>query len=567
MGKHSESSHVGEIFFALCKSVDTPISLGLWLRFKHNQLALAEFELPIRDYLDAESFRLDYVVSCFLSKFKGLNTGLDLEAEALRRFTSSEVHCAETNRRLREARKKGIDPFISAVLFTAKRKIARLLGPWSLFCIDTKFGWGPGATNDVSRRRAFVDIKMSELPISTTLRARPLARGVIETDLHWSSVVLGVDIMDLVGPYCLLDNVFDLTEECVIDTVEKNAKTHRVIAKEPRANGFLQKGVGGYIRSRLKRVGVDLDDQGRNQEGASRAFEDRLATLDLKAASDSMSRELIFELLPFDWADALDAMRSPKAEMPDGSVITLQKFSSMGNGFTFELESLIFWAISSSVLALSNEVGGTEVLVYGDDIIVPAAKAAEVIAALEFIGFSINKDKSFVDGMFFESCGEHFFGGVNVTPVYQKEPIHFDPETVRCGNRILRLAYRFGSGFQFCKELLPAWRAAWRRAGPTSVFQLPFGATGDDGWVLPASEFAQRPQDVNLGLKCVTFRPAKQRFPAHDAALLAWTLRRGVVTEAPYQGYVTSSPETTTSASLIHDWRWVMPSGEFGLEI
>lgn len=564
MDKHDGSSHMSEIFFALCKSIDTPIALGSWLRYKHNQLALAEMELPIADYLSADAFKLDYCVFSFLSKYKGLNTGKDLEAEALQRFTSSELSCCETNLRLRRARKGGITPFLCSVLFTAQRKIASLLGPFSMFCIDNKFGWGPGASDDIPRRRAFVDTKLCELPISCTSRALPLIKGVIQTDLHWSSVVLGVDIGSISGPYCLLDNVFSITEECIIDTVPKNAKTHRVIAKEPRANGFLQKGAGGYIRSRLRRVGIDLDDQGPNQRGASRAYFDGLATIDLKAASDSMSIELVYELLPLDWAFALDSMRSHRAVLPSGEKITLQKFSSMGNGFTFELETLIFWAIASSVKSLKS--CGVAVLVYGDDIICSQEIVLDVIDALAFIGFQTNKDKSFLSGNFYESCGEHYFQGENVTPVYQKETIHFDPETVRCGNRILRLAYRYGDGNQFCKELLPAWRTAWRRAGPTRVFQLPFGATGDDGWVLPADHFATQPQNVNFGVSCFVMSPKIVRFPANDSALLAWSLRRGVVTQAPYQGWVeASSKNSETVYTLKGSRRWVMPSGEFAL--
>ena len=566
MDKQIGCSQVGEIFFALCKSVDTPISLGAWLRFQHNQLALAEMEIPIGDYLSADAFKLDYLVVSFLSKWKGLATGLDLEAEALRKFDTSEESCRETNLRIRDGRKKGIDPFISAVLFTAKRKIASLLGPFSLFCLDNKFGWGPGATDDIPRRSAFVDTKVGKFPISCTLGARALMRSVIQTDLHWSSCVLGVDVTDVVIPYCLLDNAFDLTEECVIDTVPKNAKTHRVIAKEPRANGFLQKGAGGYIRSRLKRVGVDLDDQVPNQEGASRAFTDGLATLDLKAASDSLSIELVYELLPLEWADALDAIRSRKALLPTGKTITLQKFSSMGNGFTFELESLIFWAISSSVASLLDN--GTRVLVYGDDIICSAEIADQVIAALAFAGFQTNRSKSFTSGLFYESCGKHYFGGIDVTPVYQKEDIAAASEKIRCGNRLLRVAARFGSGHRPRKEVFTAWRAAWRMGGHSRRYQLPFGASGDDGWLLPATEFAPRPQDLNLGLKCRVQIPSKVRLPADDRALLAWTLRRGVVTPAPYQGEVTSSPATTVSDSHLTDgYRWVMPSGEFDIEV
>jgi len=494
---HNGSSRMSEIFFALCKTVDTPISLGAWLRFKHDQLALAEMELPIGDYLDAHAFRLDYLVVSFLSKWKGLETGLDLKAEALRRFASSESSCAETNRRIIESRKGGLDPTISAIISMAKRKISSLLGPFSVFCIDERFGWGPGATDDIPRRSAFVDTKMHKLPISVSRRSLPLIRKVIEGDLHWSSAILGINVEDIHLPFSLLRTCFSLTEACVIDTVPKNAKTHRVIAKEPRANGFLQKGAGAYIRKRLQRVGIDLDDQSANQEGAKAAYQLRLATLDLKAASDSVALELVYELLPVDWAIALDDLRSHQAYLPDGTTITLQKFSSMGNGFTFELETLIFWAVSSSVLSFMSI--GAAPLIYGDDIIVPSESSELVIRSLAFMGFQTNRTKSFTEGNFYESCGRHFFKGEEVTPVYQKEPIDLDAEVLRLGNRLCRFAYRSRRGATLLRELFPPWSVAWRYAGSSRYYQIPLGSDGDDGWILPADYFSSVPQDLNLG--------------------------------------------------------------------
>lgn len=66
------------VFFALCKAIDSPISLGAWLRFEHNQLALAEMSINPLDYNDPSLFEADYLVVNYLSKWKGLNTGLDL---------------------------------------------------------------------------------------------------------------------------------------------------------------------------------------------------------------------------------------------------------------------------------------------------------------------------------------------------------------------------------------------------------------------------------------------------------------------------------------------------------
>ena len=551
MVKQKRFPSMREVFFALCKKVDSPVSLGAWLRFEHDQLALAKMEINPNDYQDASSFAADYLVVSFLSKWKGLQTGLDLDEEALQKFITSENICFKTNQRIRKARCEPIDEFTASIISMAKRKISVLIGPCSLHKVEPWFGWGPGATYEIPRRRAFVDTKMSELPFAVTSAAEELFTSVVECDLHWSRAI---------GP-ALTTKV----EQCKIKAVPKNAKTHRIIAVEPRANSFLQKGVGGYFRSRLKRVGVDLDDQSLNQDGARRAFEEGLATLDLKAASDTVAIEVVYDLFPVEWALLLDDLRSPKAEMPDGSVRILEKFSSMGNGFTFELESMIFWAVVSSVVDVLTP-GGT-VLIYGDDIICPAKAAEKVIECLAFLGFSVNKEKSFITGNFFESCGKHFFQGKEVTPIYQKETIESEVELLRLGNRLIRYAFSRSSGAHLNQWTSSAWEYVYRSATWSKPFQIPLGTLGDDGWVVPADRFFARRQDVNHGLSCKVMVFPSKRLPAHEGVLLAWTLRRGaspMSCQETGRQEAASSPDTTKSVPTAGT-RWVMPSWEFSL--
>lgn len=568
--KHEESSLMGEVYLALCESVNSPISLGCWLRFKHNQLALANFDLPVRDYQDRVRFEQDYLVASYLSKYKGLKTDLDLEAEALQRFKSSEQTCRLANSRLKSC-DEGLDPFLSEVFHLAQRKIASLLGPFSYFCVSPWLGWGPGATDDVPRRKAYLDTKLCEVPFSCSRSNASFVRSVIETDLHWSSVILQIGVDDIHLPYSLLPTVFLFTDSCAVDTVAKNAKTHRVIAKEPRLNSFVQKGFGGWFRRRLKRVGVDLDDQGPNQRGASRAYKDGLSTLDLKAASDSMCKELVFKLLPIEWALALDDCRSKYATLPSGEVVHLEKFSSMGNGFTFELESLIFWALVSAVKDACSVEG--EILIYGDDIICPHAIASKVIDVLGFCGFSTNEAKSYVSGNFFESCGKHYFKGVDVTPIFQKERIEFAEELIRAANRLIRLADRFSDSKTLYPEVKRSWSICYQAGKAVRQFQIPLGVSGDDAWVVPADYFKARPSDPNFGIQCKVFRSTQRRLPAVEGAYLAWALRSNESVGDQETGLVDVIIEPKRTDSCVGFWpsflseatRWVMPTGDFGL--
>ena len=561
-------SRIGEMFLSLCEDVNSPISLGLWLRFKYDQKSLAEFELPTRDYVHWSAFERDYLCVEYLSKYKGLSTGINLEEAALQKFESSELGCRETNERLRRFRNGHLLDGPSSEFFTAKRKIAELLGPFSAFLIEYGVGWGPGATDDLRRREAALDTKIHKVPISVTRGALPYLDSLIRADLHWSAALLGVAPESILGPFSFIPDLFSITDRCVIDLVPKNAKAHRVIAKEPRGNAFLQKGIGSYIRKRLQRVGIDLDSQEANQVGASCAYNDGLATIDLKAASDSVSLELVYELLPVDWAIALEDLRSPCARLPDGSVVKLEKISSMGNGFTFELETLLFWALASSVKEL-NRTGG-RVLVYGDDIIVPRVIASDLISVLAFAGFETNHRKTFIEGNFFESCGRHYFQGVEVTPIYQKALLDEPEELIRAGNRLIRYAFRT-SGTRLNRVVFRAWNACRKGLDPSLLrFQIPLGSEGDDGWVVPATHFDAVGQDVNLGLRCRVCARSVRSFPAHEPSLLAWSLRRGSLVVRhpfdlpdPFWGQIEFPP--LKDSPIESRRRWVMPSGDFGL--
>ncbi len=279
----------------------------------------------------------------------------------------------------------------------------------------------------------------------------------------------------LMAPLVCGANDFTVVRGCRMSFVPKTSEVDRIIAIEPTGNQFLQSIVGTFIRSRLKsRAGIDLNDQTRNQDGAFRAVVDDLATIDLESASDSVSTELVRWLLPPDWFSLLNQLRSPFVRIGDDRWRYLEKFSSMGNGFTFELESLIFWAICTSVVESRN------VLVYGDDMIVPQGDASKVVALLEACGFVINKDKSFFSGSFYESCGRHYYDLHDVTPVYQKEPIVCPLSAMRCYNRLVRWAQKGPDRFRIVRHAL---KILLKEQKAFADCRVPFGSERDDGFL------------------------------------------------------------------------------------
>jgi hypothetical protein len=120
-------------------------------------------------------------------------------------------------------------------------------------------------------------------------------------------------------------------------------------------------------------------------------------------------------------------------------VIPLRKFSTMGNGVTFPVESLLFLCIALSVtlecLGLEATLENVESLqdkvsVFGDDIIVPVETRELLTEALGVLHFKVNDRKSFWTGKFRESCGVDAYNGVDITPAYWRMFSSGKPESL-----------------------------------------------------------------------------------------------------------------------------------------
>lgn len=227
-------------------------------------------------------------------------------------------------------------------------------------------------------------------------------------------------------------------------TVPKNNTTSRPCCMEPLGNLLLQKSISGTLYKRFLRT-YDL----KNRQTIHRKMLmnpeacNLWATIDLSNASDTICLELVRFLLPSDWFFALDRARSNRTVFPDGSVIELEKFSSMGNGFTFELETIIFYALCYGVLGHHN------FSVYGDDIIVPLNTALQITAILKTVGFSPNMEKSYWNGNFRESCGVDVLysdgRAINVRPIYLKGTLskNMTERYISLQNTVYRIATIF----------------------------------------------------------------------------------------------------------------------------
>lgn len=191
------------------------------------------------------------------------------------------------------------------------------------------------------------------------------------------------------------------------------------------------------IRRRLKLKGVDLDDNSINKHYArigSRTGS--LATIDLSNASDNIHLGLVKALLPERWYRYIWYTRSPVMELLDGSSMDLNKVSTMGNGFTFELESLIFWALARGVLK-ALRIRDTRLAVYGDDIVIHHEAFNGLTQVLEELGMVVNTDKSFRSGPYRESCGGYYYLGADLQPFHVRKPVKLLGDACKLANDVL----------------------------------------------------------------------------------------------------------------------------------
>nr|URG15811.1 MAG: RNA dependent RNA polymerase [Leviviridae sp.] len=416
MCKHNSSRKQGDGFETVVEvssdflmGLNCPTSLKVWMLLKYGEhRQIADLSVDPLDYNNPDDFDSAYSSISLLRKGDFLDTKIDLKEAALSNFWLGEQLCEETNRRIIKGRAYVENSGHHAVIHTAARIIRQTLGDIDPESLLRGMGFGPGVSSSCKGDKVGAYYK-SGSALEATAAAMELGRICINATHPLPAASIQAE-----GPCSLLISSMKRVKGNSLTFVPKDSKTLRPIAIEPHVNIFLQKGVGSYIRDRLRIKGINLNDQSVNADLARQGSRyGQLATIDLSMASDTVSIEIVRELLPEPWFNLLDCLRS-KHGLVEGKYHTYSKFSSMGNGFTFELESLIFWALSKAVCPEGI------VSVYGDDIILPSESYERLVPIFTFCGFKINATKSFHGSYFRESCGAHYFNGQVVTPPYIK---------------------------------------------------------------------------------------------------------------------------------------------------
>ena len=375
-------------------------------------------------YLNAEAYFRDRQATDLLRKLEMQIPGVDRTHPTITKWLAGEAQCYRTNERLSKFASSAYltaeaDLAIYGFIGRCRKKILSWIGaaPPSLDTLEGRFG--PGSTYADKGKLVTVPDKMTNNPTLTS--------SVGFHILNWVGTLWATSVASRGGQ-------LDFVRGNRFATAPKTALVDRSIAVEPSINAYYQLGYGRSLRKRLRcATGWDLtkaqDIHRQVAKDASVTLE--FATLDLSNASDTVSTELVRLMLPSRWFRALDSVRCKKTYIPKGYWVepgwrVLEKFSSMGNGFTFELETLLFAALASTYLEEVGHKGefGEDLFVYGDDIILPDGAAAGFESVLSFFGFTLNRDKSYSGGIpFRESCGADFMSGADVRPYSIKVPL------------------------------------------------------------------------------------------------------------------------------------------------
>ncbi len=419
-----------EIALRFWEQLDSPVSLACAIQARYGdwQGVLNRKVVP-SSYVDPQHYSRDNAALCFLKKnpYVPAFSAKQRRESCVQAWQRSEFQCFETNQRLAFFE---VSPLSEGAPAEFLRRVRKQLIVWLGYGpsdeeLHSSARHGPGTTFSSSVRSPTAADKYQEIPTLTHSATWFLA-SVVGT--KWGEQIAS----RYVSSY---RDCIQFTRGNRFTTVPKTSVTDRGIAIEGSLNVYFQLAVGTALRNRLKRsCGWDLDvaQDIHRKMACLGSIDGSFSTLDLSNASDTVSKSLVRILFNNTrWLSVFEDLRSSHTFV-DGRWHLLEKFSSMGNGFTFELETLIFAAVCCEVAKLCGYEGqlGRDVFVFGDDLIVPGGSSNLLIRTLSWLGFSINEAKSFVDGPFRESCGEDFFDGVNVRGFYWKGRPDHDSQAI-----------------------------------------------------------------------------------------------------------------------------------------
>jgi hypothetical protein len=406
--------------------------------FHHLQDDLPKTDHILTSDMDLSSAQALWLRKSFLKKFEGATEG-DADQKALGLFLRSNERCKDfalkPERLFEEEMIEGVKNLFDSYFHD---------GPYltmDLQKISEGFMTGPGASRGSVSDNFYTKLFDSNLTSTGEHLYRDYRYAIVNWPA-WNSAEIARE--NHVG--------HAMVEGNRLSFVPKTTVISRTICTEPNLNMLFQKGIGSFLEEQLeRRWKLSMSDQQFINRGLARlgSIDGSFGTIDLSCASDSVSLELLRNILPpytFRW---LERTRSPFVVLPNGERLELHMVSSMGNAFTFPLQTILFASIVVScydLLGIPIRDRHSKTMnfgVFGDDIIVVRKSYDFIVRALELFGFEVNTEKSFNTGHFRESCGADYYRGNDIRGVYLKN-LSTSADVYSIINRLVRWSARSG---------------------------------------------------------------------------------------------------------------------------
>lgn len=358
---------------------------------------------------DSHEFKRVYQLASLFKRYrfeKDLLSSDELEEAAEMQFFDNQVRLADQDL-------ASLPAYCKNVLFWARGFCHEILGNYDIEEHLALSRFGRKASVGVPMREA-CEAARYEVPIS----------GSVDQITWFSRVYLQEDDQAREYVFSQLDgsnSPFRVVDTLALTFVPKTFKSLRSIMPNTTIGTFYSDGLGKVITERLKRAGYDLATLQEEHREYARlgSITGELVTADQSLASDNITLDLVKAILPDRWFEALNLGRIEKVKLPSGLVVHPCTFMTMGIGFTFPLQTLIFLVLLKAIDAVYNS-GRAVISVFGDDLVYSSPLHPFVLTIFDRLGLKINVDKTFASGSFRESCGGDYHSGLDVRPFLPK---------------------------------------------------------------------------------------------------------------------------------------------------
>lgn len=482
--------------------------------FRHLQADLPKTDEILTSDMHPWEARALWLKRSFLKKFEGRKAS-DADSKALELFLRSNERCK--NFALKPSRL-----FEDILVEEVKSQLYGLFPShpdfeMDLFSIAEGFMTGPGASQGAVSDNFYTKLFDSNLTCTSDRLYRDYRCAIARWPV-WTHAEIARQNhfgLSLVGGNRL-------------SFVPKTSEISRTICTEPNLNMLFQKGIGAFIEKKLwERWKISMSHQQFfNRRLARQGSKDgSFGTIDLSCASDSVSLVLLRELLPSYVIRWLEHTRSSQVTLPGNKTIELHMVSSMGNAFTFPLQTALF----ASIVVACYRILGIKPMacssrqsnfgIFGDDIIVRKDAYEFVSRSLELFGFEVNVDKSFNTGNFRESCGGDFWHGLDIRGVYLKN-LSSSADVYSIINRLVRWSARSG---------ILLFKTISYLKGLVEFLPIPFEAGDAEGIKVPyaPSSLARDPNTGGVIYRYLSQRPLSFALPESPDEARYYPFSRG----------------------------------------